>query len=198
MGAELQALIAYMPNHAFDTEHSQAALDHVVRTTPVVRWEMGIGFFTMEDIVAAARNPAIVSANPATGVPQGMGSREPLIPLHIDGERHRNARKLLDPLLAPKMVAPVAGEVKKLADELIDAFAGEGHVELHDAFCVPLPSTIFLRLFGMPAEDTEFLIAMKDRILNNEGTTADEREELGVLAGDRLRELLRARIAERH
>jgi len=198
MGAELQALIAYMPNHAFDTEHSQAALDHVVRTTPVVRWEMGVGFFTMEDIVAAARNPAIVSADPATGVPQGMGSREPLIPLHVDGERHRLARKLLDPLLAPKMVAPVAAEVRKLANELIDGFVGDGHVEMHDAFCVPLPSTIFLRLFGMPPGDTEFLIAMKDRILNNEGGTPEERERLGVAAGDRLRERLRQRIAERH
>ena len=198
MTPELQALIAYAPNHAFDIEGSQAVLDRVVRGTPVVRWEMGVGFFTMDDIVAAARNPAIVSTNPATGVPYGMGSREPLIPLHIDGERHRNARKLLDPLLAPKMVAPVASEVKKLADELIDGFISDGQVELHDAFCVPLPSTIFLRLFGMPAEDTEFLITMKDQILDNEGTTADEREALGVLAGDRLRERLRSRITERH
>jgi len=198
MSPELQALIAYAPNDSFDVEDSQAVLDRVVREMPVVRWEMGVGFFTMDDIVAAARNPAIVSTNPATGIPYGMGSREPLIPLHIDGERHRNARKLLDPLLAPKMVAPIASEVRKLADELIDAFVGDDQVEIHDAFCVPLPSTIFLRLFGMPPEDTEFLIAMKDRILNNEGATADEREELGILAGDRLRELLRARIAERH
>jgi cytochrome P450 len=96
------------------------------------------------------------------------------------------------------MVAPVASEVRKLANDLIDGFIADGRAELHDAFCVPLPSTIFLRLFGMPAEDTEFLIAMKDRILDNEGTTADEREELGVLTGDRLRERLRARVAERH
>jgi cytochrome P450 len=198
MSPELQALIAYAPNHSFDVEHSQAVLDRVLRETPVVRWEMGVGFFTMDDVVAAGRNPAIVSTNPATGVPYGMGSREPLIPLHVDGERHRNARKLLDPLLAPKMVAPVAPEVKKLANDLIDSFVADGHVEMHDAFCVPLPSTIFLRLFGMPPEDTEFLIAMKDRILDNEGTTADEREELGVLAGDQLRERLRGRIAERH
>jgi cytochrome P450 len=198
MSPELQALIAYAPNHSFDIEYSQAVLERVLRETPIVRWEMGVGFFAMDDIVVAGRNPAIVSTNPATGVPYGMGSREPLIPLHVDGERHRNARKLLDPLLAPKMVAPVAPEVKKLANELIDSFVADGHVEMHDAFCVRLPSTIFLRLFGMPPEDTEFLIAMKDRILDNEGTTADEREELGVLAGDRLRERLRGRIAERH
>src|SRR6516164_7074328 len=127
MSPEMQALIAYAPNDSFDIEHSQSVLARVLREAPVVRWEMGVGFFTMDDIVAAGRNPAIVSANPATGVPYGMGSREPLIPLHVDGERHRNARKLLDPLLAPKMVAPIAPEVKKLADELIDSFVTHGH-----------------------------------------------------------------------
>ena len=198
MAPEMQALIAYAPNHAYDVEDSQTLLEHVLREASVVRWEMGVGFFSMDDVIAAARNPAIVSANPATGVPQGMGSREPLIPLHIDGERHRNARKLLDPLLAPKMVAPVAIEVKKLANELIDDFVGDGRAELHDAFCVPLPSTIFLRLFGMPAEDSEFLITAKDRILNNEGATFEEKERLGVEAGDGLRARLRARIDERH
>jgi cytochrome P450 len=198
MAPEMQALIAYAPNHAYDVLDSQRLLQRVLRESPVVRWDMGIGFFRMDDIVAAARNPAIVSTNPATGVPQGMGSREPLIPLHIDGERHREARRLLDPLLAPKMVAPVAVEVKKLANDLIDGFVDDGHAELHDAFCVPLPSTIFLRLFGLPPEDADFLIWAKDRVLNNEGATLEEKERLGIEAGDQLRARLRAHIEERH
>ncbi len=74
MSPELRALIAYAPNDSFDIEDSQAVLDRVVRETPVVRWEMGVAFFTMDDIVAA-RNPAVVSTNPATGIPYGMGSR---------------------------------------------------------------------------------------------------------------------------
>ena len=79
-----------------------------------------------------------------------------------------------------------------LADELIDGFIGDGHVELHDAFCVPLPSTIFLRIFGLPVEDAPFLIAMKDRILKNEATTRDEAEVIGRAAGRELDAHLRA------
>jgi cytochrome P450 len=117
--------------------------------------------------------------------------------LHIDGDAHRRYRKLLDPLLAPKAVAPLESEIRKFADELIDGFVANGHVELHERFCLPLPSTIFLRLFGMPLEDMEFLVAMKDRILANEGTTMEEHEALGVDAGRQLRERLRVRLAER-
>ncbi len=197
MSPELRAMITYEPNGSFDVRDSQTLLDELRAATPVVRWELGVGFFAMEDVVVAARNPAIVSTNPDTGVPFGMGSREPLIPLHLDGDLHRRYRRVLDPLLAPKQVAPLEGSVRKFADELIDAFIPTGRVELHERFCVPLPSTIFLRMFGMPLDDLEFLVAMKDGILANEGATIEEKERLGIEAGDRLRARLHERVAER-
>ena len=85
MSPVLRALIAYEPNGALDVATPQPAVDEILRTMPVVRWELGIGFFRMEDIVAAGRNPDLVSTDPATGVPFGMGSTDPLIPLHLDG-----------------------------------------------------------------------------------------------------------------
>ena len=197
MSADLRSLIFYEPNGALDLEFPQTALDQIRREAPVVRWELGVGFFTMEDIVAAGRNPALVSNNPATGVPFGMGSGEPLIPIHLDADEHRHFRKLLDPLFAPKQMALLEPDIRRLADELLDGFIGDGRVELHDAFCVPLPSTIFLRLFGLPLEDADFLNSMKNRILKNEGATLDEKEAIGIEAGHEMRKRLRARLAER-
>jgi cytochrome P450 len=191
MSPELRALIAYEPNGALDVELPQTALDEVRRTMPVVRWEMGVGFFGMDDIVAAGRNPDIGS------VVMGMGSHDPLIPLHIDGDMHRHYRKLLDPLFTPKKMAALEPDIRKLADELIDGFIGDGRVEFHDAFCVPLPSTIFLRIFGLPVEDAPFLISMKDRILKNDATTRDEAEVIGRAAGLELRTHLHVRLDER-
>ncbi len=191
MSPELRALIAYEPNGALDVELPQTALDEVRRTMPVVRWEMGVGFFGMDDIVAAGRNPDIGS------VVMGMGTDDPLIPLHIDGELHRHYRKLLDPLFTPKKMAALEPDIRKLADELIDGFVGDGRVEFHDAFCVPLPSTIFLRIFGLPVEDASFLIAKKDHILKNEAATRDEAEVIGRAAGRELRAHLHTRLDER-
>ena len=191
MSSELRALIAYDPNGALDVELPQEALEEVRQTMPVVRWEMGVGFFGMDDIVAAGRNADIGS------VVNGMGTDDPLIPLHIDGDLHRHYRKLLDPLFTPKKMAALEPDIRKLADELIDGFIGDTQVELHDAFCVPLPSTIFLRIFGLPLEDAPFLIAKKDRILKNEGTTRDEAEAIGRAAGRELRAHLRTRLDER-
>jgi cytochrome P450 len=197
MSPVLRALITYEPNGALDLAAPHAVIDEIRRATPVVRWELGVGFFRMDDILAAGRNPDLASTDPATGVPFGMGSTDPLIPLHLDGDVHRHYRKLLDPLFTPRKMAVLEPDIRKLADELIDGFVGRGRVEFHDAFCVPLPSTIFLRLFGMPLEDMDLLIAMKDRILKNEGATMEEKERLGVAAGIELRQHLGARLAER-
>ncbi len=197
MEPALRAMIAYESNGAFDVRDAQQIFDRLRRQAPVVRWDMGVGFFTMNDVVTAGRHRALVSSHPDTWLPLGMGSRGPLPPLHVDGEEHRRYRKLLDPLLAPKKVAPMESEIRKLADEIIEGFIADGRVELHDAFCVPLPSTIFLTLFGTPLEDMDFLVAMKDRILKNEGTTMEEKDAIGVEAGDRMRERLRQRLDER-
>ncbi len=197
MSPELRAFIAYEPNGALDVADPQIAAARIREQTPVVRWEFGVGFFTMADILAAGRNPDLVAADPVSGTSFGMGSEDLLIPLQLDGEPHRHYRRLLDPLFAPRKMAELEPAIRKLADELIDQFIGDGQVELHDAFCVPLPSTVFLNLFGLPLEDVPVLIGFKDRILKNEGASLQEMDEIGKQAGREMRVYLRQRLAER-
>ena len=197
MSPELRALIVYEGNGALDVDRPQALIERIRAESPVIRWEGGVGFFGMEDVLAAARNPAFVSCNPASGSPHGMGSPYPLIPLHFDGETHRRYRRLLDPLFAPPKMARLEPSIRKLADELIDRFASTGRAELHSDFCVPLPSTVFLLLFGMPLEDLPELIEYKDRILKNPGVTMEEKEALGIAAGREMDVHLRRRLEER-
>jgi cytochrome P450 len=169
----------------------------LVRDYPVVRWEQGIGFFTMDDVLVAARNPDIVSMEPASGLVLQMGTEEPLIPLHLDGELHRHFRRLLDPLFTPKKMAQLEPTIRSVANELIDTFVDDRGVELYETFCVPLPSTVFMSLFGLPLTDAPLLIRLKDGILKNEGATMEEHEQLGRQAGKELRAHLRVRLEER-
>jgi cytochrome P450 len=193
----VRALIAHEPNGSLDVVEPHAAIAAVARDMPVLRTEAGVAFFRMADVVAAGRNPAIVSCNPATGQPVGMGTTDPLIPLHLDGEPHRRYRKLLDPLLAPRAVAYLGEEVRALADELIDRFVDDGEVEFVNAFAEPLPCTIFLRTFGLPLEDFEFLNHSKNEIIKNDGATFEDYIRIGNEAGTRFRGYMLDRIAER-
>jgi cytochrome P450 len=197
MDPAMRAAILYEANPTFDVNDPRPIWNDLLQQYPIVKWDMGVAFFRGDDITAAGRHPDVISVNPYTGLSMGMGSRDQLIPLHLTGETHVRYRKLLTPLLTAKRLEPWADAVRELTDELIDGFIGDGNAELFEQFTGPLPTKIFLRLFGLPQDDRPLLIQFKDDILKATGETLEEREQRGIEAGDRLREHLSKRLAER-
>jgi cytochrome P450 len=190
-----RVIIAFDTSDVIDVVEPQPIFEALLDEHRALRWEGGVAFFGMEDILAAGRNPNISSdIEPAYA---GMGSRNALIPLHSHGSSHTAYRKLLDPLLAPKALAYLEPHIRDLADSLIDVFVDRGRVEFHDEFAVPIAATIFLQLFGLPVTDMEFLNSTKDEILKNGGDTPEARAKLSVEAGDRLRAYLNDKLDER-
>ncbi len=98
-----------------------------------------------------------------------LGNDRPLIPLQIDPPDHLKYRKILDPLFAPRAVALLEPEVRRLTNELIDAFIEDGAVDLAEALAVPLPCTVFLALLGLPQEDLPTFLRIKDAIIRPPG-----------------------------
>lgn len=103
-----------------------------------------------------------------------LGNDRPLIPLQVDPPDHLKFRKLLDPLFAPRAVALLEPEVRRLTTELIDAFIEDGSVELSEALAVPLPCTVFLALLGLPQEDLPTFLRIKDGIIRPPGLAGRE------------------------
>ena len=160
---------------------------------PVVRHEKRLTLTRYDDVVAVTRRRDVhsIDADSAVIVSMALGAGRPLIPLMLDGEEHTKYRKLLDPLFAPKHVARLEPIVRNLAETLIDGFAPNGEVEFYSAFCVPLPSQIFLSQLGLPLDDVPFLIWVKDGIIR----PVDE-EHLKA-AGPKLIEYLEAELDRR-
>ena len=95
-----------------------------------------------------------------------IGNIRPLIPLQIDPPDHVRYRRLLDPLFAPKRMAALESHVvARASTALIDAFVDRGECDLVSEFTVPLPSEVFLALFGLPLEELDTFLRMKDGII---------------------------------
>lgn len=110
----------------------------------------------------------------------------PLIPLDIDRPEHPKYRKLLDPIFSAKAIAHLETDVRTLADELIDNFIARGQADIYDEFCAVLPSTIFLRLMGIPLTELNYFLQNKDDLLRDvDGETVAEREARYKAAGKR-------------
>ncbi len=137
------------------------------------------------EVMETLRDPERFSSD-MDAVP--MGNVRPLIPLQIDPPDHLKYRKLLDPLFAPREVARLEDEVRRLTNELIDAFVDDGQVELNAAFAVPLPCTIFLALLGLPERDLPRFLRIKDDIIRPPGMANREATEIRARTAEEIYE----------
>jgi cytochrome P450 len=123
-----------------------------------------------------------------------IGQVRPLIPLQIDPPHHRNYRKLLDPIFAPRQVALLEDRTRALVRDLIDAVAGDGGCNFHAAVAEPLPTTVFLQLLGLPVDRAQEFIGLKDGIIRPPVTTNRERVQYTAEVGQRIYAVLQEAI----
>lgn len=162
-----------------------------------VRAEVVDGVYTlyqMADIVAINRHKSVLGTGGRGG---SFGNDGALIPLEIDGEEHRKWRRILDPMFAPKRIAFMEDQIRNLSRELIAEFADAGKTELHDSFCVPLPSLTFLRLVGAPIDKLDFFIEFKDGVIHPEGDTVEEMDANMMMSAAKIYEFFVGFLAER-
>lgn len=166
-----------MPEGQFDFDPAgpQSIYDLMREHTPVLRTEQGGTIISRhEDVEFALRNADVFSSDMEA---VSIGNVRPLIPLQINPPDHVKYRRLLDPLFAPKQVALLENDVRKLSNQLIDDFIDTGECEFNSAFAIPLPCTVFLRLLGLPLEDLDLFLELKDNIIRPNGQAAQIPEE---------------------
>jgi cytochrome P450 len=140
--------------------------------SPVIRLDERSVLLTRHDEVMQALRGAEAFSSDMDAI--ALGNVRPLIPLQIDPPDHLKYRKLLDPLFAPREVAALETEVRRLTNELVDAFVADGEVEFNTAFAVPLPCTVFLALLGLPQDDLPLFLRIKDDIIRPPGLAGPE------------------------
>jgi cytochrome P450 len=152
--------------------------------SPVLRTDDGGTVISRhEDVEFALRHSEVFSSDMDA---ISIGNVRPLIPLQINPPEHVKYRRLLDPLFAPKQVALLENDVRKLSNQLIDDFVDAGECEFNSAFAIPLPCTVFLRLLGLPLEDLELFLEFKDNIIRPPAKDPAEFERIQAETGQRI------------
>jgi cytochrome P450 len=149
--------------------HPQAMFKALRDGSPVLALEgTGLILSRKVDIDEALRHPELFTSN-MTAV--DLKNARPLIPLQIDPPEHKKFRKLLDPIFAPRLMTAMEEEVAVLVNDLIDRFIERGEVDFAAEFSVPYPSQVFLTLLGLPLEELDRFLTMKDGIIRPEHVT---------------------------
>jgi cytochrome P450 len=146
------------------------------------------------DVHEVLHHPEVYSSGPEA---VKIGQIRPLIPLQIDPPEHRNFRKLLDPLFAPKRIALLEDRTRALVQDLIGAVADDGRCNFHTAVAEPLPTTVFLQLLGLPLDRAKEFIALKDGIVRPPAHTDAERLAMVNETGQKIYEVLQEVVDQR-
>lgn len=133
--------------------------------------------------------------------PDGLnssGSEEGMIPIELDGKRHRQFRVMLDPAFSPRRVAELEGELRTWANRLIDNWIEDGRCDFGKGFALPFPGVTVLKIMGWPEEDVERLNNWVDVVMHGvPGVSEDEANAARGKAHGEIREYMFGLIAER-
>jgi cytochrome P450 len=144
----------------------------VMREEPVMSVDLpsgrGILLSRKAEIDEALRHPEIFSSNMDA---VDLKNKRPLIPLQIDPPDQRKYRKLLDPIFSPRKMTAMDESVSALVNHLIDQFIDRGEVDFAKEFSVPFPSQVFLTLLGLPLDELDRFLTMKDGIIRPDHVT---------------------------
>ena len=143
----------------------------LMRDEPVMVLEgMGVLLSRKAEIDEALRHPEIFSSNMDA---VDLKNKRPMIPLQIDPPEQKKYRKLLDPLFSPRKMVLMEESVAVLVNDLIDRFIDRGEVDFAKEFSIPFPSQVFLTLLGLPLDQLERFLIMKDGIIRPDHVTGE-------------------------
>src|SRR5262245_7162037 len=75
--------------------------------------------------------------------------------LMLDGEEHRRVRSLVSKAFTPRRVESLRPRIESIVEELLDAAAAKGEMELVHDLAHPLPVIVIAELLGVPLADRE-------------------------------------------
>jgi cytochrome P450 len=158
--------------HMAHQDERSAAWRKIRDAGEVYEMSQGLWMLTSPEAVQFAhRNPAIFSSQ---GVMRIHDLPVRPIPGAVDPPEHVDYRRLLDPMLAPRVVNAMEDELRAQVRALVGAFATRGHCDAMAELAVPYPTEVFLAVFGLPVSDRDQLIEWVKRMIEHSPNFEDQ------------------------
>ncbi len=185
---ESQRLAAEFDHHSSQqVPVRNQVLDAIREGCPVARGETNGGYWLatgFEAVEQVIHNPQIFSSKSVT-VPSelfaGMGFPV-LPPITLDGEEHRDFRRLLLPAFTPKSIERFHEPILASCHEFVDAFIDKGECNAAMDYARRVPIRTMSIILGVPNEDEDMFTSWIHRFVS----TGSEDPEAALAAGQEL------------
>jgi cytochrome P450 len=185
-----------------------------LRATDPVHWSEIMGSWVLtryDDVVASMRDPRRFSnagrhALSLDRLPEEVRKKaKPIYDhyavglIHTDPPDHTRMRALINKVFTVRAIESLRPRVQKIVDDLLDAAASNGEMDIMAALAYPLPVAIISQILGIPAEDNENFAYWNEGVneLTASGRTTEANLERGLPIFQHLRTYLRELIEKR-
>jgi cytochrome P450 len=151
---------------------------HRIRAESPVGWVPKLNAFVLTrhaDIGAALRDHRLETANLGRGLDRlSPQEQAELLPVrtsismwmgHTNPSDHLRFQQLLKRYFTPSTVNTLRPRVREITNELLDAVAPDGRMDVVKDLAYPLPANVIAEMLGMPTSDRELLQAWSRDIL---------------------------------
>ena len=187
---------------------------HELRASDPVHWSDIMGSWVLtryDDVVATMRDPRRFSsagrhALSLDRLPEHVRQKaKPIYEhyavglIHTDPPDHTRMRALINKVFTVRAMESLRPRVQKIVDDLLDAVASNGHMDVMAALAYPLPVAIISQILGIPQEDNDKFAYWNEGVneLTASGRTTEANLERGLPIFQHLRAYLRELIEKR-
>jgi len=168
------------PAYAWLREHAPVHWSPRLKMWVVTRYD---------DVQGILQDSVRWSADRFRRIPAALARRRPEIEdvarvlrdwaVYRDPPDHTRLRGLLNKAFTPRRIETMAPRIQRIIDELLDATAARGTMEVVADLAFPLPATVIAALLGVPGADLPRMKTWSDQIAAyvggaQSGTTIDE------------------------
>jgi cytochrome P450 len=87
--------------------------------------------------------------------------------MELDPPEHGKYRRPISPWFSPKAISGMRDEIRDLAARLIDNLVDKGHSDFLEDFAKPFPTTIFVQMLGLPADQAPLFVGWNNDLLHS-------------------------------
>jgi len=176
-------------DHGTDPEllaHHRETWNRLRAETPIFRSDIAGKydvFYLMRyaDNLAALQDPETFSSSSVQYLDE---PHQKMIPEELDPPEHTKYRRTLSAPFAPNEVRSREAQIRELCVQLIDEFVATGGADFRHEFAEKFPTTIFLRMMGLPVEQRDQFIERAHTILRTTGAEDPDGSIRGAAAAE--------------
>lgn len=117
-------------------------------------------------IVEVLQNPELFSSDRYSGFSRLLGEDWAMIPIEIDPPLHRPFRAFMNKVFAPRVMNTLEEGIAETVREIIAEVRPKGECEFQSTMGRPLPTTVFLRMLGLPLSDAGTLLEWENGLMH--------------------------------